>query len=146
MRKKSYAIPSLLAAGFLAPSEVAAALPASTHRGVDDSSMLNAMLARDQPMVVSSHASHASHVSHASGSGGGYIAPLYTPPPPVVTSSSLVVQVQVDLQALGYYQGPITGVVDSATRLALIRFQADWILKGTGTVTPEVVQALKIGQ
>ncbi|EXS70827.1 peptidoglycan-binding protein [Sphingobium sp. Ant17] len=43
-----------------------------------------------------------------------------------------------------YYQGVIDGVVGKETRTALEKFQGDFNLKVTGTITPEVLDALKI--
>jgi His-Xaa-Ser repeat protein HxsA len=121
----------------------------------------------------SSHRSHSSHSSHRSSSGGGYYnpAPLYTPPPPPPptyrpppytppstlysspsnpTTSSIELfttiarRVQTGLQAFGYYAGSIDGVVGPSTKDAIRNFQGDYGLKVTGTITPEVLTALKI--
>jgi N-acetyl-anhydromuramyl-L-alanine amidase AmpD len=51
--------------------------------------------------------------------------------------------VQTALKLFGY-QMPVTGVVDDATRRALISFQNDWNMKATGTITPAVLEALGI--
>lgn len=118
-----------------------------------------------------SHSSHRSHGSHRSGSGGGYSpAPVYTPPvtrnrnstpPSAVLPSSpataaktlpghtdkfkdIVRRVQMGLMAYGYYHGTIDGVVGPETKAALIRMQTDFRLNVTGTVTPEVLDALRI--
>ncbi len=115
-----------------------------------------------------SHSSHASHSSHRSGSSGYssyysppaavpvYRAPVYTAPapsPPAApvtlkgnsqTFISIVRQVQLGLHSYGYYAGTIDGVVGADTRLALTRFQTDYDLKVTGTVTPQVLDTLRI--
>jgi His-Xaa-Ser repeat protein HxsA len=52
--------------------------------------------------------------------------------------------VQLALQAYGYYTGAIDGVVGPDTSTAISKMQADYGLKVTGTVTPEVLGALKI--
>ena len=120
-----------------------------------------------------SHSSHASHSSHRSSSGGSvyrapvYTAPLYTPPasdstaPATILPSSpdaalktlpgnsdkfveIAKQVQLALYSWGYYSGVIDGVVGPETRTAISTMQADWNLKVTGTITPEVLNALKI--
>lgn len=53
-------------------------------------------------------------------------------------------QVQAALTAYGYYSGPIDGIIGSASRTALSKFQADYSLKVTGTITPEVLDAMGI--
>ncbi|WP_222926955.1 His-Xaa-Ser repeat protein HxsA [Sphingomonas gilva] len=58
--------------------------------------------------------------------------------------SSVVRRVQLGLQSYGYYHGAIDGVVGKDTRAALVRFQTDFSLKVTGTITPEVLDAFKI--
>lgn len=57
---------------------------------------------------------------------------------------SIVMRVQLGLQAYGYYNGAIDGIVGKGTRAALVRFQTDYNLKVTGTITPEVLDAFKI--
>jgi peptidoglycan hydrolase-like protein with peptidoglycan-binding domain len=44
----------------------------------------------------------------------------------------------------GYYDGAIDGIVGPKTRAALLRFQEDFGLKITGTITPEVLDALRV--
>jgi peptidoglycan hydrolase-like protein with peptidoglycan-binding domain len=46
--------------------------------------------------------------------------------------------------AYGYYEGTIDGTVGPKMKHALGRFQADFNLKVTGTITPEVLDALKV--
>lgn len=53
-------------------------------------------------------------------------------------------QVQIALYSWGYYTGEIDGIVGPATRSAISSMQADWGLNVTGTITPEVLDALKI--
>lgn len=57
---------------------------------------------------------------------------------------SVVLQVQIGLAGYGYYEGPLDGVMGPMTREALRRFQADYGLDVTGTITPEVLDAFKI--
>lgn len=121
----------------------------------------------------SSHASHGSHSSHRSSSGGGYTAPrtptptpqtnrniTSTPPssvlpspqavaPSVLPGNSVAFQriamlVQTALQAYGYYNGAIDGIIGNGSRSALSRFQSDYGLRVTGTITPEVLNAFGI--
>ncbi len=93
--------------------------------------------------------------------------PLYSPPASDSTSPSTILpsspdaalkvlpgnsdkfleiakQVQLGLYSWGYYTGEIDGIVGPATRLAISSMQADWSLNVTGTITPEVLDALKI--
>ncbi|WP_420607351.1 peptidoglycan-binding protein [Novosphingopyxis sp.] len=56
----------------------------------------------------------------------------------------IVRKVQIGLMAYGYYDGIADGMVGPKTRSALTRFQTDFGLKVTGTVTPEVLDAFKI--
>lgn len=53
-------------------------------------------------------------------------------------------KVQLGLLAYGYYDGAIDGIVGPKTRAALLRFQEDFGLKKTGTITPEVLDALRV--
>ncbi len=57
---------------------------------------------------------------------------------------AVVMRVQRGLLAFGYYDGGIDGIVGPGTRDALSRFQGDFRLKVTGTITPEVLDALQI--
>lgn len=106
-----------------------------------------------------SHSSHASHGSHRSSSGGGGYSTIprsYSSPPssvmPKVPSApravpafqKVVMDVQLALFIAGYYTGPIDGVVGADTRAAISKFQSDWNLPITGTITPELLDALKI--
>jgi His-Xaa-Ser repeat protein HxsA len=52
--------------------------------------------------------------------------------------------VQTGLKAFGYYDGPLTGVVDPATRSALQSMQQANNLKVTGTITSETLSALGV--
>ncbi len=113
-----------------------------------------------------------SHSSHRSSTGGGTSrpSPVYTPPatrnrdstpPSTVLPSSpatapktlrgdaepfkeIVRRVQIGLMTRGYYSGALDGVVGPETRASLVRFQTDYKLSITGTVTPEVLDAFAI--
>jgi Putative peptidoglycan binding domain len=52
--------------------------------------------------------------------------------------------VQSKLANLGYYRGPIDGVLGDQTEAALARYQQDHELSVTGTVTAATVQALGV--
>lgn len=56
----------------------------------------------------------------------------------------IVKRVQTALYTYGYYTGAIDGVVGTGTKIALSKFQKDWNLTITGTITPEVLDALNI--
>ena len=56
----------------------------------------------------------------------------------------VVRRVQIGLMAYGYYDGKIDGLVGPNTRAALKRFQTDFKLSVTGTITPGVLDAFKI--
>ena len=56
----------------------------------------------------------------------------------------LTLQVQTALHAYGYYDGPIDGIIGSKSRDALARFQHDHRLPITGSITPEVLEAVGI--
>lgn len=58
--------------------------------------------------------------------------------------NSIVRRVQLGLLAYGYYQGPINGTVGEGTRAAIKRLQDDFKLKVTGTITPQVLDALRV--
>ena len=96
-----------------------------------------------------------------------FTAPVYTPPssdstaPATILPSSpdaalkvlpgssdrfleIARQVQLALYSWGYYSGEIDGIVGPATRTAISALQSDWGLNVTGTITPEVLDALKI--
>jgi His-Xaa-Ser repeat protein HxsA len=120
----------------------------------------------------SSHGSHGSHQSHRS-SGGTTTTPLITPPSDTDTSRNkqstpestvlpsspaiapilpgnsqkfrqVITQVQLGLTAYGYYTGTVDGVMGPQTKVAISKFQSAWGLPVTGTVTPEVLNALGI--
>jgi His-Xaa-Ser repeat protein HxsA len=56
----------------------------------------------------------------------------------------IAMQVQMALLAYGYYTGTIDGVIGPESRAAISKMQADYGLKITGTITPEVLDALRI--
>jgi His-Xaa-Ser repeat protein HxsA len=58
--------------------------------------------------------------------------------------TSIVRRVQLGLLAYGYYDGPINGVVGSKMKESIKQFQSAFHMKETGTITPEVLDALKI--
>lgn len=65
--------------------------------------------------------------------GGGLIEP---------SADSLLVQIQKDLQALGYEPGNTDGVLDTMTQVAISQFQAEAGLAVTGEPSQEVASAL----
>jgi peptidoglycan hydrolase-like protein with peptidoglycan-binding domain len=48
------------------------------------------------------------------------------------------------LTAYGYYTGAVDGIMGPQTKTAISKFQAAWGLPVTGSVTPEVLNALGI--
>lgn len=60
------------------------------------------------------------------------------------TFINIAMQVQTALYAYGYYTGPIDGIIGAESRSALSRFQSDFGLPVTGTITPEVLDAFGI--
>ncbi|PWT84424.1 MAG: hypothetical protein C5B58_04710 [Acidobacteria bacterium] len=52
--------------------------------------------------------------------------------------------VQSELAELGYYQGPIDGVLGDNTEAAIARYQEDHDLSVTGTVTTAILQSLGV--
>ena len=53
-------------------------------------------------------------------------------------------QVQLAMNAFGYYQGTIDGIIGPKSRIALASMQKDFNLRVTGTVTPELLNVLGI--
>ena len=53
-------------------------------------------------------------------------------------------RVQLALRAYGYYSGAIDGVVGPETKTSLMKMQKDYKIPVTGTITPEVIDALNI--
>ena len=172
MRLKRFLISTLSLAGLGAADTAQARFVDAVANGGDDPNRgsLFKRFSLDHTFILaghSSHSSHSSHASHRSGSGGGYglpaydrtptytPAPLYTPPPVAAAKprplsgrtelfTSIVRRVQLGLQAYGYYRGVVDGVVGDSTRDALRRFQGEFKLHVTGTITPEVLDALRI--
>ncbi len=58
--------------------------------------------------------------------------------------AAVVRQVQTALLAYGYYTGQVDGTVDAGTRLAIEKYQTDAGLKITGTITPQLLDTLRI--
>ena len=172
MNPKRFLISSLLLAGFLPPQNAQAALPADpSFEQPKNKATLFDIFKRDHIFELaghrshsshSSHRSHSSHSSHRSSTGGGgvYVAPqpLYSPPAPAAPAKVapkvlpgntnkfmlIVMQVQTALYAYGYYTGAIDGVVGPATKVAISTMQAQYGLPVTGTITPDVLNALQV--
>jgi len=168
-----FAISSLLAAGFLTPQSADAMPGRGLDTTFDKNSppTLFDIFRLDHRYTLAghrSHSSHSSHSSHRSSTGGGYvysppantyIPPAYTPPaaPPAngplqllplpgnsSKFSEIVKQVQMALLAYGYYSGQIDGLVGPGTRTAIQSYQTDVGLRVTGTVTPQLLDSLRI--
>jgi peptidoglycan hydrolase-like protein with peptidoglycan-binding domain len=61
-----------------------------------------------------------------------------------LTPNRAVIAVQGRLQQTGYYNGPVTGVLDLPTAAAIARFQAKHDLLATGGLDQPTAQALGI--
>ena len=173
MRTRAFLVPTLLAAGFSMPSPAqvtgAEADQAEVAENQKAQSSAVPLFRQETPILLAGHSSHRSHSSHSShrssSGGGGYYPPatVYSPPPPpspprpsrlfetprpgaVVESgyTQIVMRVQSGLKAFGYYTGDVDGQVGAETRAALTRFQTDYSLSVTGTITPGVLRALSI--
>lgn len=53
-------------------------------------------------------------------------------------------RIQASLYVRGYFTGEVNGAMGPETRSALSKFQMDYKLKVTGTVTPEILNAFNI--
>ena len=65
-------------------------------------------------------------------------------PPPVPDSDVETHDIQRRLRELGYYQGPLDGVMGHRTRIALAEFQHDHRLRVTGEPTHRTLRALNL--
>jgi hypothetical protein len=61
-----------------------------------------------------------------------------------VSGSVDITTAQRYLIALGYYNGPVNGVAGSSTRAAVQRFQASRGLPQNGTITPDLIQEMRV--
>jgi His-Xaa-Ser repeat protein HxsA len=166
---KKFLIPSLLMAGFSGGQAAASMQPDTGSDNVAKAPSMFDVFRQNHTYTLaghSSHSSHGSHSSHRSSSGGGYTAPSPSrnttstqpssilPSPPAAASRVLpgnsgsfqriAMQVQSALLAYGYYNGAIDGIIGAGSKSALSRFQSDYGLSVTGTITPEVLDALGI--
>ncbi|MER8692109.1 His-Xaa-Ser repeat protein HxsA [Mesorhizobium opportunistum] len=178
MKKRLFAIPSLLAAGFLPANAQALPTKPTLDGDLGRTKSLFDIFKLDHLYTLAGHRSHSSHSSHSShrSSTGGYSyiprapsaqAPVYSAPstpeptyqaPAIVPAPAplktlpgnaykfkeIVQEVQFALLAFGYYSGEIDGEMNPELRAGLLRMQADYSLKVTGTITPETLTALRI--
>ncbi|MDX8443861.1 MULTISPECIES: His-Xaa-Ser repeat protein HxsA [Mesorhizobium] len=178
MKKRLFAIPSLLAAGFLPANAEALPTRPTLDGDLGKTKSLFDIFKLDHLYTLAghrSHSSHSSHSSHRSSSGGySYIPPAPSQPAPLYSAPStpaptyqapaiapapaplktlpgnaykfkeIVQEVQFALLAFGYYSGEIDGEMNPELRAGLLRMQADYSLKVTGTITPETLTALRI--
>lgn len=160
---KKFMIPSLLAAGFLADTSDAATITPLVDFANADTPMIQKLRLNHVYTLVghsshSSHASHASHYSHSSSTGGSIplprarvqasprpgAQPLLTLPGNSGKFDTIVRQVEVALTVDGYYGGVIDGVFGPALKKSINNFQTIKGLEVTGTITPELLDALNI--
>jgi putative peptidoglycan binding protein len=73
-------------------------------------------------------------------SGGGHVVPPAPPAPPA--PSAAMETLQRELGQLNYYEGPVTGVLNSQTTAAITYLQRDAHLPQTGTMNAATQQAL----
>lgn len=166
---KKFAIPTLLAAGFATTGD--ARIHPITGLEPDSKNTIFGNLGLTHTYTLAghrSHSSHGSHASHRSSSTGGYTAPKKstsrnkrsTTPASILPSTQsraakslggntekfkeIARKVQLALTSYGYYNGAIDGVVGKGSKAALSRFQSDYSLKVTGTITPQVLDAFGI--
>jgi peptidoglycan hydrolase-like protein with peptidoglycan-binding domain len=71
-------------------------------------------------------------------------APAYVPPTAVPVSDIETRDVQRRLRELGYYHGPLDGIMGHRTRIALAEFQHDHRLRVTGEPTHRTLRALNL--
>jgi len=174
MKKKHFLIGSLALAGLsttAAASPIRVEPEQSPKQALEGSTGLFTIFSAQKAVLTAQHRSHKSHGSHRSSSGGSsrpYTAPTPTPTPrrsdstppssilprsslsgnstlsPVEQFTERAKRVQTGLTAYGYYNGAIDGKVGPATKAALSKFQKDFSLTITGTITPEVLNAFGI--
>jgi hypothetical protein len=78
-----------------------------------------------------------------------YGPPYYYPAHPVyyggdLRSGSIAVDVQRKLSALGYYKGPIDGVVGTGTRSAIAAYQQEHGLDVTATIDGPLLRSMRL--
>lgn len=71
-------------------------------------------------------------------------ATAYVPPPPAPAADVETHDIQRRLRELGYYHGPLDGVMGHGTRIALAEFQHDHRLRVTGEPTHRTLRALNL--
>ncbi len=169
MKKKKFIINSLAFAGLSAITAIAAPARTEQDNPSENSKGLFDIFTKAKDIKIAqhrSHASHGSHGSHRSSSTGPSITPKYstprsnsTPPSSILPKNSMpgsnsptpleqftlrVRRVQTGLMAYGYYNGFIDGQVGPETKSALAKFQKDYGMSITGTITQEVLDAFGI--
>lgn len=173
MKKKNFIIGSLAIAGLSATPVIASPTRIESENSIKNSTGLFTVFSAQKEIKTAnhrSHQSHSSHGSHRSSSSGSrsYPSAIPTPTPrrsESTTPSSILPRssfsnqgslsatekfvarakrVQQGLTAYGYYSGEIDGKVGPATKAALSKFQKDFSLTITGTITPEVLDAFGI--
>lgn len=169
MKKTHFIIGSLAVAG-LSATAAAVPSPLERERSLENSTALFTIFSAQKDIKTAQHRSHKSHGSHRSSSSSkrSYTTPSPAPTPrrsestspssilprsslsgsktlsPVEQFTERAKRVQSGLTAYGYYTGDIDGKVGPATKAALSKFQKDFGLVITGTITPEVLSAFGI--
>ena len=169
MKKRKFALGSLTAAGMIVPGAAAFSPSSNELPDTQDGDIaLYDVFTLPHEYTLAQHRSHRSHSSHRSSSSGSSRprstpAPAprsnSTPPSSVLPSNStapkvlpgntakfkrIVTQVQSGLFSYGYYTGTIDCLMGPETKAAISKFQSDFSINVTGTITPEVLNALGI--
>ena len=88
-------------------------------------------------------ASQAAAAPETPAAAANHVAPAPKPAPaPAATPSSAIETLQRELGQLNYYEGPITGTMNSQTVAAITYLQRDAHLPQTGTMNAATQQAL----
>jgi hypothetical protein len=74
----------------------------------------------------------------------GPVAPYPGHYRPAPSRYRIEMQAQIRLRQLGYYRGPIDGLIGRGTRHAIVRFQYDHRLRPTGRLDHRTLRALRI--
>ena len=174
MIKKTFAIPTLLAAGLFAYSSSDKNATTEESPLVDNISDIISSIDNSHEYTLAGHGSHGSHASHSShSSGGGFNPPpkpgvmdtrntMSTPPKSLLPSSfavtkamkvlpvnslkfkKILLRAQLSLNSSGYDVGAMGTGMDAKTVAAIYRFQKDKGMIPSGKLTNEVLSALGI--
>jgi len=105
---------------------------------------LSAAPAPSSPVTVDQSAGYSAGAGPASGhtTPAHHVVPTPPAPPKPPAPSAAVSTLQRELGQLDYYEGPVTGVMNSQTTQAITYLQRDAGLPQTGTMNAATTQAL----